>query len=345
MGLTTIFSDRHRQHATAGELPESPRNYAEVPGRADAIRNAIVAARLGPIVGPEDHGTELILRVHDTEYVAYLQSISAALREMAVGLCPMLAIPFISRTRKRYPEEQASVVKHFAYSGQSPILEGTWAAVYYSAQVALSAAARVREGADRVVYALCRPPGHHAGSNVSGGFCYLNNAAIAARALQARSPARVAILDIDYHHGNGTQEIFYHDPTVMYCSLHADPELAYPYYWGGPDERGEKPGAGSNRNWPLPLGTDDQVYLAALQEALAVIRAFRPSYLVVSAGFDTMEDDPVTAEDGFILTTSGLATIAAELSALDLPTVIVQEGGYAVDRLGEYAVTFLKGFR
>jgi acetoin utilization deacetylase AcuC-like enzyme len=154
----------------------------------------------------------------------------------------------------------------------------------------------------------------------------------------------VGILDIDYHHGNGTQAIFYADPTVLYCSLHAHPDDDYPYYWGEAGERGEGPGEGFNLNWPLAQGTDDAGYLAALDEALAAVHDFDPSALIVSAGFDVAEGDPA---GGFKVTTAGLGEVGRRIAALSpsgVPTVIVQEGGYRLDRLGQDAAAFLSGF-
>jgi acetoin utilization deacetylase AcuC-like enzyme len=216
------------------------------------------------------------------------------------------------------------------------VLAGTWEASYWAAQCALAGAARLRAGAP-AAYALCRPPGHHAAADLYGGFCYLNNAAIAARALGEA----VAILDIDYHHGNGTQMIFYEDPTVLFCSLHAHPDDDYPYYWGAAEERGAGRGLGFNHNWPLPPGTGDDVYLTALDEALGVIRRFEPRFVVVSAGFDTAPGDPV---GGFSLSAAALAEVGRRIAALGRPTLIVQEGGYLLDRLAEYAVAFLRPF-
>jgi acetoin utilization deacetylase AcuC-like enzyme len=228
---------------------------------------------------------------------------------------------------------------YYAFGWGTPILEGTWEAAYWSAQTAVSAAHAVQDG-DSVVYAVCRPPGHHAAADLYGGFCYLNNAAIAARYL-ARDGQWVAILDIDYHHGNGTQAIFYRDPAVLFCSLHAHPDEDYPYYWGGVDERGEGLGAGTNYNWPLPLDTDDAHYLAALQAALDTVQGFGPRFLVVSVGFDIVTGDVVGS---FNVTTAGLIEIGARIAALGLPTVIVQEGGYMLERLAENATAFLSAF-
>ena len=159
-----------------------------------------------------------------------------------------------------------------------------------------------------------------------------------------REGARVAILDIDYHHGNGTQEIFYADPAVLFCSLHADPDEEYPYFWGGAAELGSGAGLGANRNWPLPAGVDDAAYLVALDEALAVAAAFQPAFLVISAGFDLVQGDPSATTCGFAVTLDGLEQAGRRLAALGRPAVIVQEGGYQIDRLGEMAVRFLRAF-
>ena len=151
-------------------------------------------------------------------------------------------------------------------------------------------------------------------------------------------------LDIDYHHGNGTQEIFYQDATVSFCSIHADPNMDYPFFWGGRGESGEGPGLGYNHNWPLPHGTTEGAFLAALEEAVAAIAAFDPTYVVLSAGFDFMEGDPVPLAGGFRVGLNGLAASARRIASLRLPTVIVQEGGYNVDKLGGYVVAFLQEF-
>jgi acetoin utilization deacetylase AcuC-like enzyme len=174
-------------------------------------------------------------------------------------------------------------------------------------------------------------------SSQYGGFCYLNNAAIAARALGGRG----AILDIDYHHGNGTQEIFYANPDILFCSLHAHPDDDYPFFWGASEERGEGLGLGANCNWPLPLGCREAAYLAALDEALNTIAVFKPNWLVLSAGFDIGEGDPV---GGFHITRQGFAEIGRRIACLGLPTVIVQEGGYLLEALGEFAVVLLSEF-
>jgi len=357
-----VYTDRHKAHATGEVLVEGhPFDTSEVPARAELILAAVSQAQLGPVLSPADHGLQPVLAVHDPDYVTYLRGAydesAARLNEAA----PVFAWTFANRHAMRKPKSVLGLKGYYAFGWASPILEGTWEAAYWSAQCAVTAAALVRQG-QPTAYALCRPPGHHAAADLYGGYCYLNNAAIAARHLQqpslnsAREPAErpealgggatvdtipVAILDIDYHHGNGTQIIFYSDPTVLYCSLHAHPDEDYPYYWGDTDERGTGPGEGTNRNWPLPKGTGDEAYLVALDQALAAIREFAPRYLVVSAGYDTVQGDP---EGGFRITTGGLKEIGRRIAALALPAVIIQEGGYLLESLGQHTVAFLQAF-
>jgi acetoin utilization deacetylase AcuC-like enzyme len=338
--MQIVCSEAHRRHATDDVQVEGhPLDSWDVPARADAILRAVQAVRWGPMIEPADHGLDPILAVHDADYVSFLRSAYAESAAYFQEAGPVFTWTFAVRHAARKPRGVLGLKGYYAFGWGTPILEGTWDAAYWSAQCALSAADLVRDG-KRVAYALCRPPGHHAGADLYGGYCYLNNAAIAARYLQAEG-ARIAILDVDYHHGNGTQLIFFADPGVLYCSLHAHPDEEYPYYWGAADETGIGAGEGTNRNWPLPRGTDDGSYLAVLDEALATIRRFAPRYLVLSAGLDIVADDP---EGGFRLTVGGLQQIGKRCAALDLPTVIVQEGGYLLDRLGENAVAFLRPF-
>jgi acetoin utilization deacetylase AcuC-like enzyme len=219
---------------------------------------------------------------------------------------------------------------------ESPIHPGTWQAAYWSAMCAVTGA-KILEGGELSAFALCRPPGHHATRDAHGGFCFLNNAAIAASQLQPR----VAILDIDYHHGNGTQEIFYNDPNVFFCSLHAHPDEGHPQRLGLPNERGDGPGKGYNHNWILPKMVEDRDYLATLDRALEKINGYQPQYLIISAGFDTAADDPV---GGFLVSQTGIQSISARIASLKLPTLIILEGGYQIETLGMNVVAFLKEF-
>jgi len=339
--LTTVFSPLHRQHNTAGvRLEGHPFVTDEVPARAEILVQAIRQAALGPVVEPDDFGLEPILAVHTADYVGHLRTVFADAARAFGKPEPVFGTTFAPRGALRKPAGFLGLTGYYTYGVGSPVLEGTWAAAYAAAQAALTAAARVC-GGERAAYALCRPPGHHAAADLYGGFCYLNNAAIAARWLAWTTKQRVAILDIDYHHGNGTQMVFYADPGVLFCSLHAHPDEDYPYYWGMPTERGEGPGEGFNFNWTLAQGTGDDAYLGTLAEALAVIQRYVPGWLVVSAGLDIADGDPV---GGFKISAAGLATIGARIASLGLPVVLVQEGGYLLERLGSNALAFLGAF-
>ncbi len=247
-----------------------------------------------------------------------------------------------------FPGEGAALPRHvdrplqgglWCTDAVTPIAPRTYEVAKASADTALTGAERLRSGAERAVYALCRPSGHHAGPRVFGGYCYFNNVATAAEYL--RPEGRVAVLDIDYHHGNGTQEFFQEQKDVLTASLHADPSVEYPYFWGYADECGVGQGLGTNHNEPLPRGTGVEGYLEALDRTLEVVTAFDPSFLVLAAGFDTHAADPI---GGFTLQTRDFATIGRRIAALGLPTLICQEGGYNLDVLGDSVHALLSGF-
>jgi acetoin utilization deacetylase AcuC-like enzyme len=220
-----------------------------------------------------------------------------------------------------------------------PIGAGSWESIRWSANAAIATARAVLSGAG-AAYALCRPPGHHAFADMAGGFCYVNNTAVAASLLR-RAHARVAIVDVDLHHGNGTQGIFYRRADVLTVSIHADPVRFYPFFWGYGAERGEGPGLGYNFNLPLERGSGDGVFLEALDRAVARVRAFAPGALVVALGLDAFEGDPF---GGLALTTEGFGHIGERLARLGLPSAIVQEGGYLCAALGDNLASFLSAF-
>jgi acetoin utilization deacetylase AcuC-like enzyme len=289
--MRCLFDPRQLRHAPALELHNGgfvP--FAETAARADSILAAIGDTEL-----PADHGEAPLLRVHSQAYLDFLKSAHrdwlAAGRE---GDAFPYAFPVVRRRDLELHRIDARLGR-FAMDACSPIAAGTWDAAYWNAQTAISALGAVLAG-ERAAFALCRPPGHHAGADYVGGYCYLNTAAIAAEAAIAAGRKRVAILDVDYHHGNGTQDIFWSRGDVLFVSIHADPTTDYPFYWGHADEIGEGDGAGATLNLPLPRGTG----FHAFGQALA--------------------------------------------AALGLPTLIVMEGGYAVDALGENVAAFLSGF-
>ncbi|MBN2146911.1 MAG: histone deacetylase family protein [Anaerolineales bacterium] len=333
--MHTIYSENHHLHDTRNLTIEgAPYASDEIPERVEVIHRAILHANLGTVSAPRDFGLPPILAVHSPEYITFLQTIYKEYTSHFGRPDPVLPWSFAPRNSRRKPTHFLGLLGYYGFGTGSPILKGTWPAAYWSAQCALTAADLLHTG-EPLVYALCRPPGHHAGRELFGGYCYLNNAAIAARSLGPQT----AILDIDFHHGNGTQEIFYQDPTVFYCSIHVHPDIDYPFYWGGEDEIGEGAGLGANRNFPLPMGASDSQYLAVLEQALEAVARFSPRALVLSLGLDFVQDDPV---GGFAITQTGLLAIGGRIASLNLPILIVQEGGYLIDQLGENAVLFLR---
>jgi len=332
--MRAFFDARQRDHAPEVELHNGAFvPFAESPMRADAILAALGGAE--PAV---DHGEAPLRAVHSEDYLAFLwaghKDWRAAGRE---GDASGYAWPVVRRRPLALDRIDARFGR-FSFDASSPIAAGTWDSAYWSAQSALTALDAVLAG-ERAAFALCRPPGHHAGADYLGGYCYLNSAAIAAEAAVAAGK-RVAILDIDYHHGNGTQDIFHARGDVLFVSLHADPRTDYPFFWGHADETGEGDGEGATLNLPLPRGTDLAAYLPALDTALAKIAAFAPDLLVISYGADTFIGDPISQ---FSLETADYAILARGIAALGLPSVVAMEGGYALDALGANVASFLEG--
>lgn len=338
--MKVIFDAAQKKHypgffLTSGARAPNP----EVPARADILFAAARAAGLTPEV-PPDLGLAPAAAIHTPEYLAFLQAIFA--RWQRIEGASDEVIPNIHPNGRggSYPLSAVGQAGYHMADTSCPIGAETYDAALRSAHAAAHAAQQVAEGV-AAAYALCRPPGHHAFADMAGGFCYLNNSAIAAQALRA-STARVAILDIDVHHGNGTQGVFYDRADVLTVSLHADPARFYPFFWGHAGERGDGAGLGYNLNLPLPRKTGDEGFLTALDHALARITAFCPGALVIALGLDAYEGDPFA---GLSVSTPGFRRIGAKIGELGLPTVVVQEGGYVCDALGDNLVAFLDGFR
>lgn len=339
--MITVYSEKHllrnpRTELYGGELV-APHECAQ---RAEFVLGRVKATGLGDIIAPSQFGLEPVVRVHDAEFVEFL---SSAWTEWLAAGNRGEAIPDCWPARRmavRRPNSITGKLGYYAMAAETSISAGSWEAACASADVALTAAARLATG-ERGAFALCRPPGHHAARDLYGGYCFLNNAAIAAQYLRDHGNERVAILDVDFHHGNGTQEIFYARSDVLYCSIHGDPLDAFPYFAGYADEIGSGEGTGYNLNLPLPRGTDFRVWRAALETALARIVKFAPGALVVSLGVDTFENDPISF---FKLKTDDFARYGRLISALGLPTLFVLEGGYAVAEIGVNAVNVLQEF-
>jgi acetoin utilization deacetylase AcuC-like enzyme len=337
--MKVIFDARQLGHAprrflVRGEWQPCP----EMPVRAEVL---VAAARAAghDVVGAQEHGPAPWAAVHTPEYLHFLETAHERWRKLP-GTAPEV-VPNVHPVRRGggYPDGVVGQAGWHMADTACPLTDESWPAIQASANTAVHAAELVMAGAP-VAYALCRPPGHHAYADLAGGFCYLNNTAIAAQHLR-RIAARVAIVDVDLHHGNGTQGIFYGRDDVLTVSVHADPGSFYPFFWGYAGERGEGRGEGFNLNLPLPIGSGDLAFLDALDRGLAAVRDFRPGALVVALGLDAYEGDPLA---GLTVTTDGFRAMAGRLAGLRLPTVLVQEGGYPNDALGRNLVSFLGGF-
>lgn len=337
--MKTVFHDDQRNHYPKTSLFHGVRKpNREQPERIDALLGG-VAALGGSVIVPDDNGIGPIAAVHSAEYLTFLKNIYARWREIDGASDEVTPNVHPDRRTASYPASPVGQAGYHMADTACPISADTWNSAYWSAQTAVSATNLVLDG-ERSAYALCRPPGHHAFSDLAGGFCYFNNAAIAAQHCLAAG-ARPAIVDIDLHHGNGTQGIFYQRGDVLTVSVHVDPNSFYPFFWGHTSERGADAGMGANFNLPLPVGSGDAVFLEALRDGLARVEAFGADVLIISLGLDAFEGDPFA---GLGVTTPGFARIAETCAGLNLPTVIVQEGGYLCPELGENLTSFLGGF-
>jgi len=308
----------------------------ELPERAARIIEGL--KQLGCAVEePRDHGVDAIGRVHDLGYLRFLQSAHRRWRALPEDWGGEVMSNIFVRAPNPLRGILAEAARYLA-DGSCPVGEHTWTAAYWSAQSALSACEALLQG-ERLAYALCRPPGHHARRDAAGGFCYLNNPAIAAEALRD-SFARIAIFDPDMHHGQGIQEIFYERRDVLYVSIHGDPTNFYPVVSGFEDERGAGPGRGYNINLPMAHHASEATFFEKVSEALAALRLFGPDVIIMPLGFDTYEKDP---QARVRVTSEGFNRLARAVADLDLPLLVVQEGGYYLDRLAENAKQFFSG--
>lgn len=341
--MKTFYSPVHLDHDPQVQFEGGQLLPAvEIPVRAEKVRVALQARHIGPIVAPTAFDDAPILRVHDAGLVDFLGiAYDEWIERYGKDARPAIpsAWPAHGLRDGRKGDIEARLGS-YAFSADTPITRGTWPAAREAVNVALSAASAIRDG-EKSAFALTRPPGHHASHDVFGGFCYLNNAAIAAQWL-VDAGLKVAILDVDYHHGNGTQSIFYKRPDVFFCSVHADPAFAYPHFLGFADERGEGDGEAANLNLPLPEGTDWARYDEALKFAIGALKHIGPDVVVVSLGLDTYIEDPIAS---FRLKAADYLRMGARLAELHKPTLFLFEGGYCFDALGELTVNVLEGFQ
>ena len=337
--LTVVRSTKHWAHEPSTEinfgLPISP--PFDQPRRVEVIVEAM--ERDGyPILEAAEHSDDWLAKTHSPDLLSYLQTIHA--RWIAAGGPPAVMPDTFLSQRPQFIEQHKSPfaeAKIYCFDTETPIRAGTWMASRAAIDTALTGADLIVEG-HRYAYAVCRPPGHHAGPNYYGGYCYLNNAAVAAMCLSSKG--KVLILDLDYHHGNGTQDIFTDSPAVTYVSIHCDPAFAYPYFSGWPSDPGREPLPGRTLSVLLSPGTDSRAYMHALTGVLKLAVAQAPDFVVVSIGFDTHQDDPVGK---FTLTTDSYRSIGRLLHSVNTPILLVQEGGYDLTSLGQCAVELCGG--
>jgi len=339
--MLTVYSEKHllrdsKTELYGGELVPP----FECPVRAEHILQRVQSVGLGEIIAPRQFGLEPVTRIHDPAFIHFLETcwddwLAEGYKGEAIPICwPARGMQL------RLPNQIDGKLGYYALSAETAICNGTWEAARASVDVALTAQSALRDGAS-AAFALCRPPGHHAAGDMFGGYCFINNAAVAAQAFIDQGAARVALLDVDFHHGNGSQAIFYDRSDVMFLSLHGDPREAFPHFLGYADETGSVAGEGFNHNYPMGPGTSYRTWGEALADACGKIANYAPDALVISLGVDTFEHDPISF---FKLASDDFKRYGATIAGLNLPTLFVMEGGYAVEEIGINAVNVLEGY-
>lgn len=340
--MLTVFSEKHALRDSKTEL------YGgmlvppfECPVRAEHILQRVKQVSLGEIIAPQQFDLEAVTRIHDADFIRFLENCwhewsAEGFEGEAIATC----WPARGMQQQRIPQHVDGKLGYYAMAAETSISDGTWEAARASVDVALTAQAALRDGA-REAFALCRPPGHHAASDMFGGYCFINNAAVAAQAFIDQGASRVALLDVDFHHGNGSQAIFFDRSDIMFLSLHGDPRDAFPHFLGYADEIGLGDGEGFNHNYPMGPGTSFATWGTALDDACQKIRNYAPDAVVISLGVDTFEHDPISF---FKLASDDFKRYGATIAALNLPTLFVMEGGYAVAEIGINAVNVLEGY-
>jgi len=338
--MLTVFSEKHALRDAKTELYGGQLVPPfECPVRAEYVLDRLNSVKLGEVIAPDEFGLDPITRIHDREFLGFLEQCWKDWTDLGHK---GEAIPFIWPARgmqQRIPNHIEGRMGYYSMSGETSISNGTWEAAKSSVNVALTAQAAVSNGASEA-FALCRPPGHHAAVDMYGGYCFINNAAVASQAFIDQGASRVAILDVDFHHGNGTQAIFYNRSDVMFLSLHGNPKDAFPHFLGYDDETGAGDGEGFNFNYPMDPGTNFKTWASALDDACKQITNYGPDALVISLGVDTFEHDPISF---FKLTNDDFKRYGTTIGRLRLPTLFIMEGGYAVEDIGLNTVNVLQG--
>jgi len=339
--MKIVLSDDHRSHFPAGELYDGAlvRPF-ECPERWEHVVAALDVAGLDDRMAPDAVDLDRVRRVHDPAYLEFLEGFwEDWLAAGHTGEAIPMNFPVRNLRDDRVPVDPEGRLGYFAFASETAITTGTWHAAQAAAGIAQTAQ-RLVAGGELSAFALCRPPGHHASTDQFGGYCFLNNAAIAAEGFLVDGAERVAVLDVDFHHGNGTQAIFWDRPEVFFASLHGHPEDAFPHFLGWEDEVGIGAAEGTTRNYPMRPGTAFDVWSAALDDACGHVAAHRPEALVVSLGVDAFELDPISF---FKLTSDDFTAVGRRIGALGLPTVFVMKGGYAVAEIGTNVANVLGG--
>lgn len=338
--MRIVYSEDHKLRDAKTELHNGRLvTPFEGPFRVEWILDALKLAGFADIVAPERHGLETARKVHNTGYLDFLAKAWDMWKATgAEGEAIPTSFP-VRRSSQRVPKDIDALLGYYANAAETSITDGTWQAALAAMQCALTGADWLTSG-NRFAFSLCRPPGHHAGIDLFGGYCFINNVAVAAQRLLDKGAGKVAILDVDFHHGNGTQDITYRRDDIFFASLHGDPADAFPYFWGYADERGEGAGEGCNANYPLPRGTEWQAWSAALSDALGRIRAFGAEAIVLSLGVDTFERDPISF---FRLGSDDFIRMGEVIASAGLPVLTCMEGGYGVPEIGLNVANVLKG--
>ncbi len=339
--MKTVRSSKHRLHYPTGEIHGGQLVCPfDCPERWDNIIDRLTAQGYTEFVNPDELDIELVKQVHAPDLVEFLANAWDEWQELGMnGEAIPTSFPARRMRDRQIPKHIEGKLAYYCLSIETAITSGSWIAAKSAAACAVTAQNIVAD--DGVAFSLCRPPGHHAASDMYGAYCFLNNAAIAVQAFRNENASRVALLDIDFHHGNGSQDIFYQRDDVLYLSLHGHPHHTFPYFLGYADETGSGLGEGFNCNYPMPPGTDFETWYSALQHACNRIREYSPDALVVSHGVDTYKDDPMSF---FVINSEDYIRCGELVGKLNLPTLFVMEGGYAIAEIGINTVNVLDGF-
>ena len=341
--MITIYSSKHSLRNAKTELygGELVRPF-ERPERMNYILDEIKNQKLGEIRTPKEIDFGIINKIHDEDYINFLNvAWNEWIKEGFKGEAIPNIWPSRSMDSKIIPKFIEGKLGYYSLAGETSISAGSIEAAYEAVKVVINASEMLQNNNILNIFSLCRPPGQHASQNQFGGYCFFNNAAIAAEFFKTKGAKRIFILDVDFHHGNGTQSIFYDRSDVFYASLHGDPMYAFPYFLGHKDEEGFGAGQGYNKNYPMLPGTTYDIWSEALDDSIKKISTFNPEILIISLGVDAYENDPISF---FKLKSEDFIDLGKRLSKLNIPTLFVMEGGYAIKDIGVNTVNTLKGF-